>query len=888
MPIRIKEIFKSDLDPNSDNWWAKDKVDKLNYNFNELANGGMPGPQGIRGTDGKTGEQGGQGFEGFEGPFGPQGVQGVDGLSFWRRHFGGNNDTITTNKLSSPELSAVPVILGAIGGSDIYDESISYFTSVLTMNQVYSQRLGFMRDAISLTYSMEERGSSANTWNIFFDEDEDSTLILGKHFLSGQDNSLSRIFSTIDLTTTNKINLASIDTDDDGIATGNLNDLLKIEYSSLGDQYLQVLTPSIFKSNLTTNELTYKDADVEVENVLISLDSDGTTQWVNKADYFGALPVGSIVSIREEDFTDQFFHITDAAITNTNDGLLRFIYGRGKLGEKYEGFYLANGMNWNLEGIISFDVPNLNSFDYEVVGSGEPNDNQLSGTGGSDEAIVIAGADADLQITYNSTDNNFNSSTTVDTDDHTIYMSNGTSNVQVNRQIHIVNLGETNLYWQTGSGSVAATPNSIISRGTTEFDACNSDTHISSQLINADYDDWIDSNNNLSAVYFLDSSNNSMPSGWYGVAEDSNSQFSDVIRYWDGTAFTQVTECQQYTDILLKYDANIINLNGIHSTGGTTYKTDEPIWEDATLLLENNGNAAALGWYKPITGNANETRRFWNGQYFYGEEISDEYVYKIETKTYGSTSLNEPCLNLSNSFDSYFTSDIVYLPSVRTLSDVYSGTHTVYVNYAYSGGSTGTKAVQKIYDVNVPGGSAAYKYIIDEDSNGDIRESAAILTTSTINEPISCVFPNTIVAALTTSHPLGLNVDRSDLDTVGSTSSNWKGKGTITIYTAPQLVELKAAAHGLINFNGINENGNNLNTIPDEAKATLKIKDSSGTMIGQVSVEVVGNANTTGGAAIALTEDAEVINLTNTGVYSYDLTVHYIIGGGTIDLGFTT
>ena len=45
--LNIKEIFKSDLDPNSPNWWAKAKVDKINFNFNQLEKGGSYGPTGL-------------------------------------------------------------------------------------------------------------------------------------------------------------------------------------------------------------------------------------------------------------------------------------------------------------------------------------------------------------------------------------------------------------------------------------------------------------------------------------------------------------------------------------------------------------------------------------------------------------------------------------------------------------------------------------------------------------------------------------------------------------------------------------------------------------------------------------------------------------------------
>ena len=59
MNIRIKELFKSDLDPNSNQWWSKDKIDKINYNFSLMRNGGPSGPTGIEGANGEEGEKGG-------------------------------------------------------------------------------------------------------------------------------------------------------------------------------------------------------------------------------------------------------------------------------------------------------------------------------------------------------------------------------------------------------------------------------------------------------------------------------------------------------------------------------------------------------------------------------------------------------------------------------------------------------------------------------------------------------------------------------------------------------------------------------------------------------------------------------------------------------------
>ena len=38
MPLNIKNIFSSDLDPNRTDFWSTDKLDKLNYNFKKYLN----------------------------------------------------------------------------------------------------------------------------------------------------------------------------------------------------------------------------------------------------------------------------------------------------------------------------------------------------------------------------------------------------------------------------------------------------------------------------------------------------------------------------------------------------------------------------------------------------------------------------------------------------------------------------------------------------------------------------------------------------------------------------------------------------------------------------------------------------------------------------------
>ena len=113
MNINIKELFKSDLDPNSNEWWSKDKIDKINYNFNVLSLGGPAGPVGIEGPNGPEGIKGVDGEEGSEGPQGPQGVPGPDSSGNWIMENVSLGSTFQTSYGQEPTLTHRDVLYPA-------------------------------------------------------------------------------------------------------------------------------------------------------------------------------------------------------------------------------------------------------------------------------------------------------------------------------------------------------------------------------------------------------------------------------------------------------------------------------------------------------------------------------------------------------------------------------------------------------------------------------------------------------------------------------------------------------------------------------------------------------------------------------------------------------
>ena len=60
MSIIIKELFESDLDQYSSVWWSSKKIEKLNFNFDQIAlsGGGPAGPSGFPGDQGPDGNKG--------------------------------------------------------------------------------------------------------------------------------------------------------------------------------------------------------------------------------------------------------------------------------------------------------------------------------------------------------------------------------------------------------------------------------------------------------------------------------------------------------------------------------------------------------------------------------------------------------------------------------------------------------------------------------------------------------------------------------------------------------------------------------------------------------------------------------------------------------------
>jgi len=768
--LNIKEIFKSDLDPNSTNWWAKDKIDKLNFNFNQLENGGMPGPIGVTGSDGVNGQRGSQGFLGNQGPYGPQGFVGLSGNTPWRSNKSATQDTILTNFQGGTEYSAIPMLIGADFSTSQYTDAINWATDGTIFNSQYG-RNNLTLDAPGASrfdfHYQTYGGAGANP--------EFTEINIGTKLTTG---GLTTKWSTnLKDTTINYID--------------RYNDVILF---TISDD--KIIKPGriTFNTSATTVEVSGDlrfDVNAQPGQVLVSTNTTGNTQWKNKLEVFGAFPIGSVVAIRPSDFNNTYFHISDAGSTGATD-YLEIIYGRGREGTVYEGWYLANGQTW-ADGVLEYPTPNLNSFNYKISINPAYDGPEVTIDQANLSPIIIAGADSYVDASLVTT-SLYNITSTIDSQDIEITLGTPSSSnyLAIKKDINIVNLGETSLYFQTTAQTITTTAITLSIPESTVADAC--DASNDTYQWTGGFTVW----NNLSeamtgVILYTD------VGGSPGVTAPSNKWYHQggVSRYWNGTVLSQPTSCPViYTDVLY-YDTNVSGVNGT-GTGLTatsaTYEMDTPLFGDATsITLQSNGTAPPAGWYREdeynLYGNLSYYRRYWNGSSFTGDLIDKKFVQLITQGTELSEINNSSaCGDQSTNPSSptyYGRNTDPALDSVSwaiVLESIFNGgaaggdTGEVYVHAAWSGSlSPETTPLVKIATLNAPSSTSPYATMLDRDGTGPLWRSL-INSNSTITDPAKCYD-----FSFTPSNPIYYSTFTPLL-------------GTITVVNAPQSFYLKATS----------------------------------------------------------------------------------------------
>ena len=539
MPIRVQEIFRSDLDPNSDYWWASDKLDKLNYNFGLLSLGGVPGPLGPQGNDGFTGERGFQGLVGFQGPLGHQGSTGLAGYSLWKIISGEDNDTLIPlfqdNGLS--EYSAIPIIIGGEDDSILwssgtqgpdpygYDTPLNYESSVATF---YAKQ-----NKINLSFSLNNSDAGYRINDV-----TSSTNIVDFGNLPADPN-IAGYLHVNNILDQTEYNLQYLD------AQNEFQNLLSIDENDL----TSFSTNSVFNQPVIVNSLKY-NSNAGIGKVLVSTNTDGDVIWKNQVEVFSALPEGSVISLRREDFNNINFHINDAgSLSEDQANELNIIYGRGREEGPFRGWYLANGKTWEFDnGLVAHAVPNLNSFNY-VIDSGTAGTGELGGTAGDDTTIIIGGGDTQVNALYSNPNTNYTVDLTLNSSDDTLDVDSITgSSAILHKNVNIVKLNENNLYWRTNPGGVPLTLTIALSvPGDNSGVAC-SNSQQNYEITNiSGISEWIDTSNALTGSTLYTSVNGAAGSiavanKWYATG--------GVARFWNGSSFTSIVSCPVEVEII--------------------------------------------------------------------------------------------------------------------------------------------------------------------------------------------------------------------------------------------------------------------------------------------------------------------------------------------------
>lgn len=389
MNINIKEIFKSDLDPNSTDWWSNDKIDKLNYNFYQLASGGTPGPMGNQGPDGDFGEVGAIGPLGNQGPIGSQGPQGVTPESNWVYYpdgIGSPGYLFPKYLPSTPQISPIVTKIGVKNTDPEYSNpgSVDEYTVLSNTNTGI--------DSIDINLRIRHQNISTSAFSDF-------SLESPKLLKIGRINSGAVGFTMVHYAEKTHLKTITAANSVESLVHNISDSLIKID-SRPADPGLSIpegtaIIGSSAADSIDSNDRFIYTKDASEGKILSSIDNLGTSVWKEKREVLPSFPIGIVISIREEDFNDTNFYL-DEVLQTSPTGVVKNRWGRGKNGTEFEGWYLCNGETWKFD-TLNYKTPNLNSFHYNIDGNGflQPT---ITGAG-SDAPIILGGYDISMVAT---------------------------------------------------------------------------------------------------------------------------------------------------------------------------------------------------------------------------------------------------------------------------------------------------------------------------------------------------------------------------------------------------------------------------------------------------------------------------------------------------------
>ena len=719
MPINIKEIFKSDLDPNSNDWWSIDKTDKINHNFKQLTSGGMTGPMGAQGSFGISGFMGDQGPQGFKGDLGDLGSQGNIGITQWVIAEGTASNPLLTDSLHLFPNRQLPIEYAPTAMRIGYpNPSISlpesYYGNVLTLNSPNISSTPWQRNNLKLTTQLidavgHETTNIRTSEHRLYKNAASSTLPTVYEY--GRIRSSSPGFI-------NRIKL-------------NLGDTYYIEgqTSSVKSDLIKLNHQELTINNKLTTRAFYAGEDFMIEpgaavdKVLMSVNTLGQVKWVDKYYAFPGYLEGMVISIPDWAFNSTNFEI-QTQYTQISGEPIRFNYGRGKIGGQYEGWYLCNGKKWNSSaGINETLVPNMHYVELNI----DINDNQLPVFDINDSSIM-GGHPMEMSAEYiggNKYNINYNNTflSNNDKQDTINLIDDLSKSYSVSKMIHIVKLGFNDLEWED-SNAVPPTLNNISLYGpySDPDDTCNDlTTNVYRWDGPSSFAYW----STFTAPYKLYqlAANTYAPSGWYRLFGET------TCRYWDQStgSFTSaapnVYTCPVSTGITIIFSQDVDGVNNGSTAASQTVLINNTNWSAATSIkYPQSGGLANAGWYRiyyTVTGTYG-SRRYWNGTSFEGEEINFNYVSTISLGTYGIKALTSSTGPIACSNVSGIGGISLYVASNGSpvgWLDIGSINSTTFITF-YVHKNWATTAVKrtplvKIKSQPAPGSSATVTYLVD-------------------------------------------------------------------------------------------------------------------------------------------------------------------------------
>ena len=719
MNINIKEIFKSDLDPNSTQWWSKDKIDKLNFNFYQFINGGMPGPDGFKGPDGDYGKIGPRGFQGYSGTQGYQGAQGASAPSDWLEV-----KEKTENGIVYPS-----VLFPLVPPSPPYVEYTPIVMKTGFLNPNVEPAEDY-RGAVKTIYTGPLNGGGATQYQIGLRLQHEGKVA---------DLRLKKTGNFLDM------EIGRIVTADVGFDFLNVSG--EVVYEILGTSYLKIVENLItFGGNLSTTINTQKFISKSalqisqgaIQNyVLISEGTDGKVKWVDKKSVFGSFPIGSIISIPPDYFNSTNFEL-NTSITQPGPPYqeLRLIYGRGKENTDFDGWYLCHGEKWKVEnGINEFQTPNLSSFNYDIASNGN---GQNLVVNGDNTPILIGGSNISMSAAT-SGNGSYQVNLSANNSDDSISLggANPGTNSEVNRMIHIVYLENPNLHW---SNTVFTPPppvstNIVLTSAAVSSDiACSRPPIITFSWSGTSEDEWGTFDHNTTQRYlYLNGTTNFAQAGWY-------KNMTGITRYWNGSAFTQSVQCISLPVVTanLATNSNVFGLNGpISSFTGVNYEINAFDFGTCTAIYDlTTGANATMGWYRDtLTG----FRRYWNGNEFIGAIFIQNYIHQIGRSAFTTVSYVQGCSLTSTVRPAYIETNYSDINGFELYDFVFEG-FVIYVHNNWTTGTFGTIPLVNVISQNAPSSTSKFRTlytittqgvfegdIVIEKQYGDIDQSTGIL-----------------------------------------------------------------------------------------------------------------------------------------------------------------